>query len=269
MKIVHFSDWHKQTMLLPKADLYICTGDMLPNFPILQIRRWNPSLLQDRIFYWDAVGPTVDPEIPFKPRPKGEVESRLIIKEREARLQELWIKQLGGYRQFMASPEAPVVVVRGNHDFTDLAPAFEGGPVFEINLDPTRTIEIGGLKIGGFRGIPFIRGTWSDELQRGKLPGMVDRSDILEPTDLETICEQLPKDLDIVVSHTPAYGILDNYGVPLGSEALMTYFNRRNYEGPKPVRAHCFGHIHESHRTVTLGDTIFSNAATGFNTFEI
>jgi Icc-related predicted phosphoesterase len=272
MRIVHASDWHGGTALLPKADIYVLTGDMLPNFPILHVRTWEPKLLQNRIIMWDPNGPSVDPTIPWGGKPKGDIVGRTIDRDREKRLQDLWIKSvLGSYRQIFATTDAPVIVVRGNHDFTDLAQAV-GGDVWEVSEDPTRTIDIGGLKFGGFRGIPWIAGEWSDEKRPTKLPGDVDRSDVKSDEDLETILEQVPNDIDVLVSHCPPEGVLDTYGHSLGSQAVSTYVNRRNYLGtqPRPLRAHLFGHIHEcGGRTLQLGETLFSNAATKFNVIDI
>lgn len=281
MLICHFSDNHSGTQLLPKADLYICTGDFYPNAPLLKFRKYDRKTGQEREIWWDPNGPSLDPTIPYYRRPDGDLIARKIEAKREEHLQKLWIQKIGGYRQFLASPDAPVVCVRGNHDFTDLAPAF-GGDVWEVDNDPTRTITIGGLKIGGFRGIPYINGEWSDEKQKmkvadwgeddltpRKLPGDVDRSDVKGLDDLESIIGLVPKDIDILISHCPPRGLLDSYGHSYGSEALASHINQRCYIGPKPLKAVCFGHIHESKGLVSDGVTIFSNSATTHHVFEV
>jgi Icc-related predicted phosphoesterase len=145
-----------------------------------------------------------------------------------------------------------VVVCRGNHDFTDIGPYF-GGDVHEIGIDPKPVFEIGGLRFGGMRGIPYMIGEWSDELHDAEWDWRV---------------EHLPDDLDVLVTHTPPHGILDSGGSHYGCRAIRRYVDRRMdetaYRGGKPLRAHLFGHVHERHGFHRFGDrgTIFSNAAT-------
>lgn len=227
VRVVHFSDWHGQWSPLPKADLYICTGDMLPNYPdiVKSSHTWSGY-------------------------------DRIISSDKEARLQTQWLEsvvKLGSLRKkFLQNRGAPVVVVRGNHDFVDLGPWF-GGEVFEINEDPTRTVEYCGLRIGGFRGIPYISGEWADEY---------------EEQDLDAIIAQVPiNDLDVMVSHAPPSGILaDKYGSVLWTWKL----NKSLYAEERLPSLFCFGHIHNACGTLEWDDgTVFSNAATTKNTIDL
>ncbi len=66
----------------------------------------------------------------------------------------------------------------------------------------------------------------------------------------------IPEDTDILITHTPPFGILDfEDGVNYGSEELLARIT-----AIKP-RLHLFGHIHSQHGTTTLGRTTFSNGA--------
>lgn len=65
---------------------------------------------------------------------------------------------------------------------------------------------------------------------------------------------QIPNNTDVLITHSPAYGILDladdiNYG----SEELLQSLARIN------PRLHLFGHIHRQHGIITMGTTMFSN----------
>jgi len=215
IKIVHASDWHAALLELPVADLYIVTGDMLPNFPV-------PVT-------WD------------------------IVPSREREHQNKWIDEeinRGTYRRLLGNKDAPVVVVRGNHDFVNYGRLF-GGEVFEINEDSTRTVNYCGLKIGGFRGVPSIDGRWCDELSQ------VDRLNRVN---------SLPASLDVVVSHAPPKGILS---AQWGCTEYTWLVNRWLYEGGAPLLC-CFGHIHEKGGLVeTHGGTKFSNASYTYNTIEL
>jgi Icc-related predicted phosphoesterase len=254
MRIVHFSDWHGNTYELPSADLYVCTGDMLPNFRIFEYQVKGERII------WEANMELLG-ETP-RQRPNGPVEKLPPSRERDTVLQARFINRRGpGYlRAILESPDAPVICVRGNHDFVDLAPLFAGGPVFEINEDPTRTTDISVLgtnwRIGGVRGINAIRRRWSDELRPGEFAERAWR---------------LPCDLDILVTHAPPQGILDSLadGTELiGSASLMAYVVGRGYTR-KALRAHLFGHVHEERGSRQHGPTIFSNASCAWNVIDL
>ena len=250
MRIVHFSDWHGGAFDLPPADLYACTGDMLPNFRIYDIDLqgggrtvWEHNL--------ELLGE------PLVPQPPGTFVKRPPDPARERDLQARYLKKMGhGYmRQRFGTPDAPVACCRGNHDFTELWPMF-GGRVFEIGDDPTLWSRFGTLKIGGVRGMRKHRGRWSDELSD---PDFADRA------------RGLPQDLDVLVTHSPPEGILDfmsdGHG-HVGSPALRTYVERHD-PALTALTAHLFGHIHEAHGLTRLGGTLFSNAATTWNVIDL
>lgn len=71
--------------------------------------------------------------------------------------------------------------------------------------------------------------------------------------------EQIPDDTDILITHSPPFGILDvveGRTVNLGSPSLYdTVINR-----VKP-KIHVFGHIHSSHGVKKIEDTLFINAS--------
>lgn len=223
MLLCHFSDWHGEWGDLPKADVYVCTGDMFYNYPNM----------------------------------RGMIEERreTFLQAREARRQKC--------RKFLGNPDAHVVTVRGNHDFTSLSPLFTGGPVYEI-CDPEESFEIEGRKFGGMRGIPWIGGTWSDERQRA---------------DLDTDALELPMDLNVMVTHAPPYGLLDAAPAMSGRggwehtgvNGFSHYHAARAYHNlyPYDYKLHCFGHIHEGFGTRREDDTLFSNAATGYHLIEV
>jgi len=237
VRIVHFSDWHCQFNKLPEGDVYVCTGDMLDNYP-------------DMVKGFDAYGR------------RGY--RRKIVREKEERLQTDWFerkftqkgKQLG-LRHFFPKccKHNPVVVVRGNHDFIDLGPLF-GGEVFEISHDPTRSVEYCGLRFGGFRGIPLIAFEWSDEI---------------EQCDFDVVVDRLPDDLDVVVTHAPPWGIRDYCGEHIGINALARWATNRQYTCDKKPRLYCFGHCHSGLGKTEYdgGNVIFSNAACGKQVIEI
>lgn len=253
MRIVHFSDWHGDVFSLPPADLYVCTGDMLPNFRIHIIDvagkgtvEWEENL--------DLLGE------PTKAKPDGTLLKMPPRPHHEAELQGRYLDRLGSgsMRKLMADKLAPVVCCRGNHDFVDLAPMFAGGPVFEISDNPIRIsawhYKEGPIKVGGVRGVKRHHGRWSDELTKEEFYDRVAR---------------LPSDLEVLVTHAPPEGILDDFlGESIGSAALRSYVARHDPALPL-LKAHLFGHVHESRGKVTIGETVFSNASLGWTIIDL
>lgn len=246
MLICHVSDWHGQTRKLPEADIYAVTGDMLPNFPLVRFHTADGAE-----GFWD-------PEHKF-PWPKNvRYAGRVLDPDREARLQLEWMLENPFGEATGIRDDAPVVCVRGNHDFTDLTPWFLLGnrKVYEVSEDPAVAFELGGLLFGGMRGVMPISGEWSDEHS---------------PDELDNRARQIGTDIHVLLTHTPPEGTLD--GAPYhswGAPAINSYLQRRYYSGDAPLRAHLFGHVHESFgKRTDMGGTLFVNSATGFQLVEL
>ena len=170
----------------------------------------------------------------------------------------------GGFAPLLGSPASPIVCVRGNHDFIDLSPLFEGCNLVHEFID-NEVVEVLGKRITGHRGIPYIHGTWSDEMTRESLRLKLDA---------------MP-DADIFLTHYPPAGILDSeisrgiemgYGMEGMREALARRMGDRGL--------HCFGHIHGSGGSVRefgpgqfFGQVghlhTYSNAACNVNVIEV
>lgn len=261
-RVVHFSDWHGEWQELPEADVYVCTGDMLPNFPDLLFR--SPTSGRQ---VW--LSPDVCEDGP--PRSPVEIDGELfyyhlhrkIDHAREARMQAEWAR-LHQITPFLGSPRAPIICVRGNHDFVPLSLLFEGCQVQEFGEgdDEQEIFEAAGLFFTGARGIPYIAGEWSDELD--------------EPA-MRLRFAKLPLSVDVLVTHTPPQGVMDLHGnMHIGSEAVTRWIDRQAYaiSGPNPnnyhlLRAHLFGHNHRPELELFECGTWFSNAATSFNVLEL
>ena len=235
MKIVHFSDWHWQFMNLPTADLYVCTGDMYQNYPFVD--------KHDR---------------------------RLIILDKDNEIERqtndvYTLLGFGGFRQFLGSPDAPIICVRGNHDFIDLSLLFSGCNLVHEFID-NDTVEIDGKVITGHRGVPTIDGRWMDETN----------ADILQDR------VRSMQNADIFLTHYPPYGVLDSFmDIHYGIQILGVHGMADMLMKKMPERGlHCFGHIHEcggqvkefgSGRIIGTEGPIytFSNAACTYNVIEL
>jgi Icc-related predicted phosphoesterase len=227
IKIVHWSDAHGEIRKLPDADLYINTGDNNQGFPV----RVTPRSLQANA-YWGT------------------------DKAHEKAKQAEWVTR---NPIIIPRKNAPVVMVRGNHDFASFAGQFLDNPVYEIQPDTNphqMEFELFGLRIGGFRGINYIAGEWCDEFR---------------DSDWTEKSQYWSRHWDVVVTHAPPNGILDKvWNERCGSREYTSYLNKRWYEDENPPKLCCFGHIHEcGGQTEVIEGTIFSNAATRVNLVEL
>ena len=70
--------------------------------------------------------------------------------------------------------------------------------------------------------------------------------------------EAIPDDTDVVITHSPPFGVLD-YSPMCGHAGSPSLYNEISMR-IKP-KIHCFGHIHHSHGKKTLGDITYVNAS--------
>lgn len=236
MKIVHASDWHWSFRNVPEADLYVFTGDMMPNYPVKD----KPM---DRLRMDGSWGYRIDPE-----------------NERIRQGEEIkHFLDAGGFKKFLGSPDAPIIAVRGNHDFIDIARLFEGCN-FVHEFVNNEVIDVLGLKATGHRGIPYIYGSWNDETHR---PDLLDR------------VRAIQEDVDLILTHYPPALVLDHeitgYGNSYKVESYgLEGMSHHIFHKLKPNGIHMFGHIHGSGgRVQHVEDMVFSNAATTFNELEV
>ncbi len=237
MRIVHGSDWHWGFREVPEADLYVFTGDMMLNYP-------TTDKPKDRRRIDGSYGWRIDPE-------NERIRQGEDIKH---------FVEAGGFRELLGSPDAPILCVRGNHDFVDIAGLFEGCNLIHEFVD-NEVVEVLGKRVSGHRGIPHIYGSWNDEVQR---PDLMDR------------CRAIPDGIDFLLTHYPPALVLDMEVSPNGRVDAyglegMSYivFNKLNNNG-----VHFFGHIHGAGgRTEVIEDPefkmTFSNAATTFNVIDL
>ena len=136
MKIVHFGGWLGNWSKLPAADLYICTGNMLPNYPV-------------RFDVKNAARSRTD-------------------RAREIYLQAKAVRAFDA-GPYLGNPTAPVVVCRGNKDFVSYAKLFKSQRVYEIG-ETEGSFYVCGVNIAGMRGTPVTSYTkrWVDEVLPGE-----------------------------------------------------------------------------------------------------
>lgn len=144
------------------------------------------------------------------------------------------------------------IFIAGNHDFgfqdnhDKIKGLLTGYKTIDYLQDEYMGVQDGDepeLKIWGSPWQPEFH-NWAFNLPRGEK--------IKEKWDL------IPNDVDILVTHGPAFGKLDYVpydGINVGCEELL-----KKIQEIKP-KIHCSGHIHEGYGYVFDGDTHFINAA--------
>jgi Icc-related predicted phosphoesterase len=144
---------------------------------------------------------------------------------------------------FSAQPHKHKIFIAGNHDFYAERKRQEFRALLPANVHylENELVTILGLKIWGSPYTPYYGGMAFNK-KRGK--------------DSKAIWDQIPDDIDILVTHGPPHGILDHTYkyTHVGCEELKT-----KVEQVKP-RYHIFGHIHEQPGVEKIGDVTYMNA---------
>jgi Icc-related predicted phosphoesterase len=149
------------------------------------------------------------------------------------------------FHWFSTLPHKHKIFIAGNHDFF-----FEKTPILALKvLVPYNVIYlhdsgkiIDGVKFWGSPVTPWFH-NWAFNRIRGRA--------ILKHWD------QIPMDTDVLITHGPAFGILDQMedGENIGCKDLLETITKI-----KP-KIHICGHIHEAYGQTTAGPTRFYNAS--------
>ncbi|MGE4233020.1 MAG: metallophosphatase domain-containing protein [Bacteriovoracia bacterium] len=145
---------------------------------------------------------------------------------------------------FNALPHKQKIFVPGNHDWLfetnlNLAKEIMGDKV-RVLID--ELITVADKKIYGSPWSPRFK-DFAFNLDRGEL--------------LEKNWNKIPKKLDILITHTPPYGVLDSTfrGEKVGCEGLL-----KKLPEVMPV-VHVFGHIHEGYGVLKRDNVSYVNAS--------
>jgi Icc-related predicted phosphoesterase len=139
-------------------------------------------------------------------------------------------------------PHRRKIVVPGNHEFFLEADPSRRRLLSNATILIDEGVEIAGLKIWGSPVTPLYGGAFG----------------MSSPADRAKLYAKIPADVDILVTHGPPYGMLDQSPGTLqhaGCPQLLEAVTR-----VKP-NLHVFGHIHGAHGTVSTEKTLFVNAS--------
>jgi Icc-related predicted phosphoesterase len=134
------------------------------------------------------------------------------------------------------------IFVAGNHDDCLYGEQIEGLPN-DCHYLCHSGVEIEGVK---FWGTPLFVG---DFLKKGRI---------------EQMTKQIPDDTDVLISHSPPFGILDfNDNINYGCPSLLKAVERIN------PRYNMFGNIHADNGIKKIGQTTFVNSAIMNEKYEL
>jgi Icc-related predicted phosphoesterase len=152
------------------------------------------------------------------------------------------------FHWYAGLPHKHKVLIAGNHDFIMEKPTSTRHAMPEgITYLEGESVEIDGWKVWGGPWTPRFF-DWAFNVDRGEA--------------IKRYWDKIPDDTDILVTHGPPLGVLDNnlHGIPCGCEEL-----RKAVERIEP-KLHVFGHIHPGSGMETIGwksgnKTTFVNAS--------
>lgn len=227
-KIIHFSDLHGKLPEIPKKYhgtdvIIVLSGDICDNYPDY----WTFGIKQGTLF---------TPSNDFD-KNRGLWNYRRIDWAEEGRLQDEWIEaRLIPYLIKCNINLANVVAINGNHDGCNFDKWFPNS----LHTG-AKTITVQGIKIGLLVGVPIFTTEWYEEIG---------------PMEMESRIKSIEPDIDILISHTPPYSILDNgHGDEhIGSQELyVALFGRSVFDSQAPyftnIKLNLFGHAHEGRGT--------------------
>lgn len=139
-----------------------------------------------------------------------------------------------------------VILVPGNHDWIfEVDYEFASSFLEDVIVLNDRAIEIDGIKIWGSP-INLEYRNWAFNRAAGE--------EILKHWN------SIPKDTDILITHGPPLGVLDQ-AFPEENSPKLGDIDLLNTVDNLQLKAHIFGHIHGSHGTIERDGTLFVNAS--------
>lgn len=149
---------------------------------------------------------------------------------------------------FRVQPFEHKILIGGNHDAT--LSECKGEELSHYNFEGIHYLNETELMIDGlkFYGSP-------------RTPCEFSMAFVYLESEAQHEWNNLPADVDVLITHGPVYGVLD---AEFGCKKL-----KAKVEQMTNLKAHLFGHIHEAAGLLKLEETIFSNAALTMQTIKL
>ncbi|MGC1780982.1 MAG: metallophosphatase domain-containing protein [Acidobacteriaceae bacterium] len=150
---------------------------------------------------------------------------------------------IGDFNEWLGElPHLQKLLIPGNHEFFLEADPNQRGSISNATILINDSIEMLGLKIWGSPTTPLYGGAFG----------------LSSEPDRVRLYSEIPAEADILITHSPPFGILDR---PAGSsehQGCPALLDRVRELKPK---LHVFGHVHGSRGTFSTDETLFVNAA--------
>ena len=144
---------------------------------------------------------------------------------------------------FLSLPHKHKIFVAGNHDWLfEKQPETARNLMYEVNYLQDSFVEIEDLKFYGSPWQPWFF-DWAFQFKTME--------------ELAEKWRQIPKEIDVLITHGPPFGILDE--TPRGNFAGCEELRKR-VEEVRP-KLHIFGHIHHGYGTIDKFGVQFANAS--------
>ena len=159
------------------------------------------------------------------------------------------------------------IFIPGNHDFGFEREYGKYSKLCEeagIRCLNNTLVEVDGIKIYGSPATPWFY-DWAFNYGRTEAESIMYKVDPIKP-----LWDVIPEGLDVLLTHGPPYGILDELqfidGTPKG-QWVGCYHLRDRIMQVKP-KIHAFGHIHCGYGTQQEGETLHINASSLDETYS-
>lgn len=136
-----------------------------------------------------------------------------------------------------------IIIVGGNHDFSLM---LNSKITLQEHFDPEVIyLQDSGIELDG---VKFYGSPWC--------PQFYDWAFMKEEADLIPHWNAIDDDVNVLITHTPPYGILDENATKHHCGSLTLY---ERIKGLKSLKHHIFGHLHHSYGQETIDDVTFHN----------
>lgn len=168
-----------------------------------------------------------------------------------------WLENFAAWAE---AARVPIHATLGNHDFIGETADFSDlrqklPPNVHIHLDEAAIVE----------GMSIWFSPWVQNLPRWAFN--------ISDEAYRLLLNRIPVDIDILVTHTPPFGMLDRVdsGLEVGSKVLASWLQHiripRRLRGVSPPTVVC-GHIHEARGTYFRDGTLGLNVASTMHTWD-
>ena len=184
----------------------------------------------------------------------GFLPKKFFVEQKEEHLEAMW-KELDEFNESLMSIKSKfreILYIPGNHDFIfQIAPEDAAQRLFCATTLNNKEWVFNNLHFYGTAAQPIYK-DWAFNFPEN---------------ELRQYFSQIPKNCEILITHTPPYGILDKAVLPFenhaGCQVLLESLKELTH-----LKIHAFGHIHEEYGVLNKDNITFVNASSLDETYK-